>query len=138
MLEALYHSNYYLLILQHYIIFVDFLWIANLGYFNWLLFFFYCRSDATQFLRSHRMPHGSVDSEDGNALDDELNTLLPGTREISADDLSQVLALFHWIQFKFIEKCEASGTVSPFISPSRINLGRHFNKILLITLEASA
>lgn len=38
------------------------------------------------------MPLGSVDSEDGNALnDDELHTLLPGTREISADDLSQVL-----------------------------------------------
>lgn len=37
------------------------------------------------------MPLGSVDSEDGNGLvDDELHTLLPGTREVSADDLSQV------------------------------------------------
>lgn len=38
------------------------------------------------------MPLGSVDSEDGNGLvDDELHTLLPGTREVSADELSQVL-----------------------------------------------
>lgn len=44
------------------------------------------------------MPLGSVDSEDGNGIgDDELHTLLPGTREVSADDLSQVLN----IQFKF-------------------------------------
>lgn len=40
------------------------------------------------------MPLGSVDSEDGNGLgDDELHTLLPGTREISTDDLSQVLTI---------------------------------------------
>lgn len=55
-------------------------------------FFFHCRTDAPHFLRPRRMPLGSVDSEDGNALvDDELNNLLPGTREVSADDLSQVL-----------------------------------------------
>ncbi|XP_055306963.1 protein sprint isoform X2 [Sitodiplosis mosellana] len=47
-------------------------------------------TDAPHFLRPHRMPLGSVDSEDGNGLvDDELHTLLPGTREVSADDLSQ-------------------------------------------------
>lgn len=42
-------------------------------------------------MRPRRVPLGSVDSEDGNVLvDDELSTLLPGTREISTDDLSQV------------------------------------------------
>ncbi|XP_031634715.1 protein sprint isoform X2 [Contarinia nasturtii] len=47
-------------------------------------------TDAPHFLRPRRMPLGSVDSEDGNALvDDELHNLLPGTREVSADDLSQ-------------------------------------------------
>lgn len=46
----------------------------------------------THFIRPRRLPLGSVDSEDGNGLaDDELHTLLPGTREISTDDLSQVL-----------------------------------------------
>lgn len=60
-----------------------------------LFYFFTCRSDAAHFLRPHRMPLGSVDSEDGNALvDDELHTLLPGTREISTDDLSQVYFTF--------------------------------------------
>lgn len=52
---------------------------------------FIFRTDAAHLLRPRRMPLGSVDSEDGNGLgDDELNTLLPGTREVSADDLSQV------------------------------------------------
>lgn len=50
------------------------------------------RHDITNIYRPRRVPLGSVDSEDGNALaDDELHTLLPGTREISTDDLSQVL-----------------------------------------------
>lgn len=50
------------------------------------------------------MPLGSVDSEDGNALvDDELHTLLPGTREISADELSQVNKIYPMhIYFTFI------------------------------------
>lgn len=57
------------------------------------------RTDAPHFLRPRRMPLGSVDSEDGNGLvDDELHTLLPGTREVSADDLSQVI---FEISFKF-------------------------------------
>lgn len=52
---------------------------------------FTCRADTTHLLRPKRLPLGSVDSEDGGAFaDDEIHTLLPGTRAASNDDLSQV------------------------------------------------
>lgn len=64
----------------------------------WFLLLY--RPDSSNFLRPRRMPLGSVDSEDGNALaDDELHTLLPGTREISADDLSQVIEICFLLYF---------------------------------------
>lgn len=40
---------------------------------------------------SRHLHLGCVDSEDGNGLEEEFNSLLPGTREVSVDDLSQVI-----------------------------------------------
>lgn len=56
-----------------------------------IYFLFIYRADTTHLLRHKRLPLGSVDSEDGGAfVDDEVHTLLPGTRTASNDDLSQV------------------------------------------------
>lgn len=108
MLEAPNHSNNHRLRKWYNLcVFVEF------GLIVFSIVIFDYRSDAAHFLRPRRMPLGSVDSEDGNALvDDELNTLLPGTREVSADDLSQVLIIplnLNWIYRKV---CKASGNIA--------------------------
>lgn len=75
---------------------ISLIWFLKRQLYNDVFFVFFSfhsfRSDATQFFRaSRRPPLGSVDSEDGNGFaDDELQTLLPGTRDTPIDDLSQV------------------------------------------------
>lgn len=76
---------------------------------------FNCRTDTTQLLRPKRLPLGSVDSEDGGAYaDDEIHSLLPGTRAASNDDLSQVgfndFDSFFFL-FLFIESNEMYETI---------------------------
>lgn len=72
---------------------------------------FYYRSDAGQF-RARRHPLGSAESEDGgNLIDDDMQALLPSSRGMSKDDLSQVSHEFD--HFLVLFKCSVKFFLLP-------------------------
>lgn len=86
----------------------------------------FCRCETTNLLGGRRLPLGSVDSEDCNVLvDDDLQTLLPGTREISTDDLSQVSGKQHILQ------CLRIRSKTPLLPDHHSNEKMQFDRFLV-------